>query len=709
MENIERVYEYRPRWQAFLVPAGIGLMFVFVFGGLALFSNRGAVINGQMLTPTEAKNLYLFLCGVSFVSCAIVACGLYELSRSRRRLVLRHSTLVVPAAFWSVEMCEIGYHEITNVCYIPFGMTIHTSSFKTRILAAMLPSAVAFVEVRQLLVERIAAKRNSGMQNRKQWDFQFAFELLMFAWFVLAMAVLIVHSTLNCFREGKFAPGELVLAFVAVVMLLLVRYGVKGDGRQQAIDIERARQDIERAQQQQSERERVYQKLVDGNYAQAEKELSLRQSTQFSGPVIEVIANSGQYIGRLVQFKGGRMVIGRLPTCELFLENGAVGRQHAAITEVQGEYRIEDLQSRCGTCVNSVRIDGPTELKDGDFIGVADNVMQFHKSYLRESKLSLFRELLVEGFGKKIGLTDEQWQKFRELWEMRITLISTAHRRYEGLANLTLMLHELDQKVYDLLTDEQKNLWTQRHEELKTVQRSAGIEQAQQPERGQVQQALADDDYAHAEKELSLSKAEFSGRVLEVIAITSGYSGPLLHVGQSFPLKRGRTTIGRHPTCELFLDTIHIARKHAAIIETEGTSRIEDLQSNCGTDVNGTRCTEPTELKNGDIIRVAIVVMRFHESYSRDVNSGLFRELHVERFGKKIDLTDEQWQKFRELWEMRNTLILSTSVWRDLTSLTLMLQELDQRVFDLLTDEQQILWTQRQEELKTVQRSTEAG
>jgi pSer/pThr/pTyr-binding forkhead associated (FHA) protein len=48
-----------------------------------------------------------------------------------------------------------------------------------------------------------------------------------------------------------------------------------------------------------------------------------------------------------------------------------------------------------------------------------------------------------------------------------------------------------------------------------------------------------------------------------------------------------------------------VARQDEAIVDADGKNFIEDLRSGCGTKVNGRRCIGPTELRNGDLIRVA--------------------------------------------------------------------------------------------------------
>jgi pSer/pThr/pTyr-binding forkhead associated (FHA) protein len=45
------------------------------------------------------------------------------------------------------------------------------------------------------------------------------------------------------------------------------------------------------------------------------------------------------------------------------INSRAIGKIHAEIVEREGEYYIKDLNSRNGTCVNSVRVEPGTEVK----------------------------------------------------------------------------------------------------------------------------------------------------------------------------------------------------------------------------------------------------------------------------------------------------------------------------------------------------------
>ncbi len=93
--------------------------------------------------------------------------------------------------------------------------------------------------------------------------------------------------------------------------------------------------------------------------------------------VLKVI--KGSCPGQLLELLGERMVMGRHPSCQIVLDNAAVSRNHAQILESHGTYFVEDLRSRNGTLVNGERIQGRTELRDGDELRVCEVVLRFYQ------------------------------------------------------------------------------------------------------------------------------------------------------------------------------------------------------------------------------------------------------------------------------------------------------------------------------------------
>jgi pSer/pThr/pTyr-binding forkhead associated (FHA) protein len=74
-----------------------------------------------------------------------------------------------------------------------------------------------------------------------------------------------------------------------------------------------------------------------------------------------------------------RCILGRLPTHEVVIDNGAVSRTHAQITRVQGVFFLEDLRSRNGTSLNGEPIQGrgQVRLRDNDLIKICEVELRF--------------------------------------------------------------------------------------------------------------------------------------------------------------------------------------------------------------------------------------------------------------------------------------------------------------------------------------------
>jgi serine phosphatase RsbU (regulator of sigma subunit) len=100
--------------------------------------------------------------------------------------------------------------------------------------------------------------------------------------------------------------------------------------------------------------------------------------------ILEVFA--GTNVGEHVQLAEGRAIMGRHPDCEIVLDAGAVSRQHAQITWVDGEFFVEDLHSRNGTFVNGNPIQAPHRLADGDRLKICDLAFTFYRDQPSQKK-----------------------------------------------------------------------------------------------------------------------------------------------------------------------------------------------------------------------------------------------------------------------------------------------------------------------------------
>ncbi len=98
-----------------------------------------------------------------------------------------------------------------------------------------------------------------------------------------------------------------------------------------------------------------------------------------------------------------------------------------------------------------------------------------------------------------------------------------------------------------------------------------------------------------------------------------GEEGPALVVrsgggraGEHFVPQGERTTIGRSPDCDIFLDDVTVSRKHAVLLQRDREFVIEDQGSLNGTFLNRKRIESGT-LENGDELQIGKYKLTFLE------------------------------------------------------------------------------------------------
>jgi pSer/pThr/pTyr-binding forkhead associated (FHA) protein len=118
--------------------------------------------------------------------------------------------------------------------------------------------------------------------------------------------------------------------------------------------------------------------------------------------------------------------------------------------------------------------------------------------------------------------------------------------------------------------------------------------------------ALLEKEELGSETTLALTPADLDedGIALE------GIEGPALVVrsgggraGEHFIPQGAKTTIGRSPDCDVFLDDVTVSRNHAVLVDEDGRFTIEDQGSLNGTYVNRHR-VESAELEDGDELQI---------------------------------------------------------------------------------------------------------
>ncbi len=80
--------------------------------------------------------------------------------------------------------------------------------------------------------------------------------------------------------------------------------------------------------------------------------------------------------------------------------------------------------------------------------------------------------------------------------------------------------------------------------------------------------------------------------------------------GESYPLTAARTTIGRHPDADIFLDDVTVSRNHAVVVREGERFGLVDEGSLNGTFVNRRRA-DKSMLADGDEIQIGKYKLTF--------------------------------------------------------------------------------------------------
>jgi phosphoserine phosphatase RsbU/P len=94
------------------------------------------------------------------------------------------------------------------------------------------------------------------------------------------------------------------------------------------------------------------------------------------------------------------------------------------------------------------------------------------------------------------------------------------------------------------------------------------------------------------------------------MAVLRALQGP--DPGQVHPLSGASVVLGRHPACDLVLDSASVSRQHARILNIDGVFYVEDLHSRNGTLLNGRPIAQREPLAEGDQLGICDLVFGFH-------------------------------------------------------------------------------------------------
>lgn len=82
-------------------------------------------------------------------------------------------------------------------------------------------------------------------------------------------------------------------------------------------------------------------------------------------------------------------------------------------------------------------------------------------------------------------------------------------------------------------------------------------------------------------------------------------------LGRKHPIVADRMVLGRHPDCDIVLDSAAVSRQHAAMLRANGDYYVEDLGSRNGTFLNGQLVQGRQLVANGDRLRICDLTLEF--------------------------------------------------------------------------------------------------
>ena len=131
--------------------------------------------------------------------------------------------------------------------------------------------------------------------------------------------------------------------------------------------------------------------------------------------------------------------------------------------------------------------------------------------------------------------------------------------------------------------------------------------------------AVSGADLTEAPEGLSSSDQATVDALREGTALLVVQRGP--NAGARFLLDADATTVGRHPSSDIFLDDVTVSRKHAEFRRVGGRFSVVDVGSLNGTYVNRERIDE-SGLRTGDEVQIGKFRLVFHLSHAAAAEDG---------------------------------------------------------------------------------------
>lgn len=140
------------------------------------------------------------------------------------------------------------------------------------------------------------------------------------------------------------------------------------------------------------------------------------------------------------------------------------------------------------------------------------------------------------------------------------------------------------------------------------------------------------------------------------------YSGSKL--GKRYPLTEKSNVVGRSPTVQLIINEASVSRQHARFVLHGDHVAVEDMGSSNGTFVNDVRADGLVTLKDGDIVRLGTVLLKFfaHDNVDSIMHDKIYRMATIDAgtqiFNKQylLDALDSEF-KFSKTYDRELAII----------------------------------------------------
>jgi pSer/pThr/pTyr-binding forkhead associated (FHA) protein len=117
------------------------------------------------------------------------------------------------------------------------------------------------------------------------------------------------------------------------------------------------------------------------------------RATGLLGRRAVLVVVSGHQLGRSCVVASSPIVAGRQPDCDLVVDDPLLSRQHFRVSPTgDGDFTVEDLDSKNSTYLNAKHVTTPVTLHYGDRIVAGTTVLRFFLEEAAERKTGRSRE-----------------------------------------------------------------------------------------------------------------------------------------------------------------------------------------------------------------------------------------------------------------------------------------------------------------------------